>query len=129
MSGDPGAVVRSYWERVWNEQDLDALDEVVAEHHLRHNAGGNLLRSRRAVREDMDRYLGALAEARVVIDEQAVSGDTVWTRLTLRAVYRESEEVVVLSWLHAARVVDGRIAEAWHLNAPVDWSARPEHRD
>lgn len=129
MDGSPGSVVRAFWERVWNERDLDALDELIADRYIRHNAGGNSIRDRHEVRRDMDRNFRALSEARAVIDDQAVSGDTAWTRLTLRAVNVDSEEMVVLSWLHVARVADGRIAEAWHLSGPVDWGSPPEPRD
>jgi predicted SnoaL-like aldol condensation-catalyzing enzyme len=128
MQNDPAGVVRAYWQRVWNEGDLDALDDLLTDPYTRHSANGNIIRDRKHVRQDMVRYRRSLYKADATIDDQAVSGSTVWTRVTLRAVNVDTEEAVVYSWLHVARVVDGRIAEAWNLNAPVDW-ASPPHTD
>ena len=123
MQTDPAGVVRAYWERVWNEGDLDAIDDVLADPYTRHSANGNIVRARKHVRQDMARYQRALYKANATIDDQAVSGATVWTRLTLRGVNVETEETLVYSWLHVARVVDGLITEAWNLNAPIDWTS------
>jgi predicted SnoaL-like aldol condensation-catalyzing enzyme len=126
MIGDPADVVCDYWRRVWNDGDVEAIDALLADPYTRHSASGSVIRARKQVRIDVARYFQALADATATIDDQTTSGDTVWTRLTMRGVNVETEEVVVLSWLHVARVVDGRIAEAWHLNAPVDWTKTPE---
>ena len=122
MEDDPQAIVRAYWERVWNKGELEAVDELIADPYVRHSANGNVIRARARVREDMGRYLELLADTEVTIEDQAVSGDTVWTRISLRGLNVETEEMVILSWLHVARVADGRIAEGWNLNAPVDWT-------
>lgn len=130
MEMDPAAVVDRYWQQVWNDGDLDALDDLLADPYVRHSASGNLIRNRKQVRRDVAQYFRVLSEARATIEDRAVAGDTVWTRLTLRGVNVETEESLVFSWLHIARVVDGRIVEAWHLHAPnVDWTKPPEHRD
>jgi predicted SnoaL-like aldol condensation-catalyzing enzyme len=129
MTGDPAGVVGDYWRRVWNEGDVEAIDELLADPYIRHSAGGSVVRDRKQVSEDVARYFEALADATATIDDQTTSGDTVWTRLTLRGLNVETEEAVVLSWLHVARVADGRIAEAWHLNAPVDWTKAPDRTD
>ena len=128
MQTDPAGVVRAYWERVWNQGDLDALDELLTDPYTRHSGNGNIVRERKHVRKDMARYMRALYKVSATVEEQAVSGSTVWTRLTLRGVNVETEEALVYSWLHVARVIDGRISETWNLNAAVDWSA-PPHTD
>ena len=129
MDADPATVVDLYWQRVWNDGDLDALDVLLADPYVRHSANGTVSRDRRQIRDDMAQYFRVLTEARVTIDDRAVAGDKVWTRLTLRGINVESEESTVFSWLHVARVSDGRIAEAWHLNAAgVDWTTPPGRR-
>ena len=125
MDRDPVEVVRAYWERLWNDAALDAVKEVISDRYLRHTASGSMQRTHAQVREDLMRYHRVLYRPDITIDDQAVAGGTVWTRLTLRGLNVETEENVVLSWLHVARVVDGRIAEAWSLSAPVDWTTPP----
>src|SRR5215213_8976890 len=111
MQTDPAGVVRAYWERVWNQGDLDALDDLLADPYTRHSANGNIVRERKDLRKDMARYMRPLYKAHATIEDQAVSGSTVWTRVTLRGVNVDTEEALVYSWLHVARVVDGRISE------------------
>ena len=124
MQSDPGGVVRAYWERVWNDGDVDAIDGLIADPYIRHTAAGSAVRDHKQVRKDMARYLRAVYKADVTVEDLAVSGDRVWSRLTLRGVNVETEETMVISWLHVARVVDGLIVEAWNLNAPVDWTTK-----
>lgn len=127
MEPDPAAVVDRYWHRVWEGGDLDAVADVFAETYVRHNTNGNVIRDRRQVRDDIARYLRVLRDVRVSVDDRVTSGDKVWSRLTLRAANVETEDAVVFSWLHVARVVDGRVAESWQLNAAnVDWTRPPE---
>lgn len=129
MEPDPAAAVDRYWQRVWNEGDLDAVADTFADPYVRHSANGNVVRNHEQVRSDVGQYLRALHDVRVTVDDRVTAGDRVWNRLTLRAVNVETEEAVVFSWLYVARVADGRIAEAWQLNAAnVDWT-RPPERD
>jgi hypothetical protein len=127
MDADPAAAVDRYWHRVWNAGDLDAIGEVFADPYVRHSANGNVVRHLHQVRDDVAQYLRVLRDVRVSVDDRVISGDTVWSRLTLRAVNVETEEAVVFSWLHVARVAGGLIAESWQLNAAnVDWTRPPE---
>lgn len=125
MESDPGAVVRSYWERVWNDGDLDAIEELFANPYIRHSANGNVVRNHKQVREDMARYFHSLSNPDATVEDQAVSENTVWTRVTVRGVNVDTAESVVVSWIHVARVADGRIVETWSLNAALDWTTTP----
>ena len=125
MASDPATVVREYWMRLWVDGDLGAIGELIADPYVRHSSNGNLVRDHTAVRGDMTGVLDTLSSRAVTVDDQAVAGDTVWTRLTLHGVNVETEEHRTVSWLHVARVSDGRITESWSLNAPVDWKAPP----
>ena len=59
----------------------------------------------------------------ISVDDQAVSGDRVWTRLTIEGVDLDVGETRVMTWLQVFRVdADGRLAESWVLHAMgVDW--------
>jgi ketosteroid isomerase-like protein len=127
MELDPAAAVDRYWHRVWNDGDLDAVDEVFADPYVRHSPNGNVIRDHEQIRSDVAQYRRALRDVQVSVDDRATSGDMVWNRLTLRAVNVETAQAVVFSWLYVARVADGRIAESWQLNAAnVDWTRPPE---
>ena len=44
------SVVRAYWERVWLERDLDALEDLVTDPVVRHTAEGTHSLTRREYR-------------------------------------------------------------------------------
>jgi ketosteroid isomerase-like protein len=118
---DPGDLVRAWWD-VWVSGDLDTLDDVVLDRYVRHSSRGTVVRSREEVKRDLAEYRRTIHFTSVHIDDQAVSGDKVWSRVTTKGVNATSEEPVTISWLQVHRVERGRLAEAWLLYvAGVEW--------
>ena len=129
------SVVRAYWERVWLERDLDALEQLVTDPVVRHTAEGT---ESLALLELRRRLTGAFETVRateVSIDAVCVdsansvdsgdnaNGSIVWIRLTLRGVSLATAAPMSLAWLAQYRIEDGRIAELWALHQPgADWS-------
>jgi hypothetical protein len=114
-------LVRRYWDELWGEGDLSVVDELFAESYVRHNRGGNTRIDRQQLKADMVQYWKALQNPRPTVHDLAVSGDRVWTRVTVRGTGPEETDVAV-SFLQQFRIADGRLAEAWTLTAPeVDW--------
>ena len=90
LSGDPAAVVRRWLDEVWMAGDLDAVDELVAERYVRHGPSGTVVRDRDALRDDMRQYFRVLHKPVITVDDQAVAGDRVWTRMTIEGVDLEA---------------------------------------
>ena len=120
---DPAEVVRRWLDDVWVGGDLDAVDELVAERYVRHGASGTVVRSRDGLREDLRHYFRVLHKPVISVDDQAVSGDRVWTRLTIEGVDLAVGETRLMTWLQVFRIDDdGRLAESWVLHAVgIDW--------
>lgn len=120
----PESVVRSYWERVWLERDLDALDDLISDPVVRHTAEGTQTLTRQQMRL---RLVGAFETVRateVSIDAICADGATVWIRLTVRGVSLATAAPMSLAWLAQYRIEGGRIAELWALHQPgAEWSA------
>ena len=130
VPGDAGdgavleSVVRAYWERVWLERDLDALDDVVADRIVRHTAEGTETLPRQELRSRLAGVFDAVRASEVSFDAMTTEGTTVWVRLTLRGVSLATAAPMSLVWLAQYRIEDGRIAELWALHQPgADWSA------
>ena len=123
---DPGAaesVVRGYWDRIWLERDLDALDDLVADPVVRHTAEGTEVLTRRELRQRLAGAFDAVRATEASIEALAADGDAVWVRLTLRGVSLATVAPMTLVWLAQYRVEGGRIAELWALHQPgVDWA-------
>ncbi len=123
MSREPMEIVEELWQRIWMDDDLDDLGDLVADPYVRHTRDGT-------ARVDPKQYAASVAEAvkvvrgtRVVIDEMVTVGDKVWSRMTLHAVNLNLGEEVTITWLGVYRIADDRVAESWVLHeAGLDWS-------
>jgi hypothetical protein len=124
---DPAAVVRRWLDEVWMAGDLDAVDELVAQRYVRHGPSGTVVRDRDDLRNDLRHYIRVLHKPVISVDDQAVDGDRVWTRMTIEGVDLEAGEPLLMTWLQVFRVdTDGRIAESWLLHVTgVDWRDTP----
>ena len=119
------SVVRAYWERVWLEQDLDALEDLVTDPVVRHTAEGTQSLTRHEYRRRLADAFEAVRATEVSIDSVTADGLTVWIRLTLRGVSLATAAPMSLAWLGQYRIEGGLIAELWALHQPgTDWSAQ-----
>ena len=117
-------LVNRYWERIWLDRDLDALEDLVADPVVRHMAEGTETLTRRELRRRLAAAFEAVRGCEVSIHDQIAEGPTVWTRLTLRGVSLATAKPMSVAWMAQYRVEDGRIAEIWSLHQPgADWSA------
>jgi predicted SnoaL-like aldol condensation-catalyzing enzyme len=123
---DPEDLVRRYWDEVWAQGRLDVIDELFHEPYIRHNRNGNESLTLQQLKKSMVQYWRTLRDPKPVIEELAVVGDRVWTRLSVAGFDTDGERRVVVSWLQVLRISDGKLAESWTLTAPgVDWSKSP----
>ncbi len=123
MDVDPTAVVQQWWDEAWGENSADAIERLVADRYTRHGATGTVHRTRAEFADDMCRYQRVLHRPVVRIDDQAVNGQKVWSRVTMRGINLETGEPRSVSWLQVHRIDDaGKIAESWVLyTADVAW--------
>lgn len=124
-SGEASAesVVRAYWDRVWLERDLEALEDLVADPIVRHTAEGTESLSREEFRRRLAGAFEAVRASEVSIDAITADGPIAWVRLTLRGVSLATAAPMSLAWLAQYRTEGGRIAELWALHQPgAEWS-------
>lgn len=114
------AVVRRFIERVFQDGDVAAVDELVAEDFVPHtwpstgDGRGDLKRA-------MERVSKGLADAVFTIDDTIAEGDRVAVRLTASATQTgefmglpASGKRYTIAEIHVFRVRDGAIVEHWH---------------
>jgi ketosteroid isomerase-like protein len=116
---DARALVRAWWERVWREGDLDALDELLTDPFTRHTSAGSETISREAYKAKLANSQRLLYRPDTTIADDAVAGDRIWTRATSQGLNLDTGEVATITWITIHRVEDGRLAEAW-IAALVD---------
>ena len=119
---DPEQVIRTYWNRIWLERDLGAIDDLVVDPLSRHTIDGSVQLSATAFKAHLADALGAVRSCEMSVDALSVDGPTVWVRLTLQSISLATMTPMALTYMSQYRVEHGRIAEVWQLHSSgLDW--------
>jgi predicted SnoaL-like aldol condensation-catalyzing enzyme len=117
-------VVRRLWDEVWRDRDVAVLDEIVAEHYVRHNSSGTVTLTREELKAEFVQYQRTLHSPVTTVDAWAREGDVIFVRATSRGVNIETERAQVVTWMSSYRFEGDRIAEGWIATLPdVDWES------
>ena len=117
------AVSQRWWDEIWRDGNLDAIDELFTDPFIRHMGSGTESESRAAYKARLGEFQRVLSRAETVIDDRVVDGDKVWTRATSKGINRETGERSIVTWLMIQRIEDGRIAEQWVASfLGVEWT-------
>lgn len=118
---DNKELVRQFEDAVWNEGNLDAIDEYLADAFVQHEPTGHDAHGpdgwRQQVAEPMHAAFPDLTET---IEDIIAEGDTVVTRVTVRGTHEgefmgldPTGNEVEVDGIHIARIEDGKITERW----------------
>jgi len=123
-ASDNAALVRRWFEEVWNRGRAEAIDEMFDEEGIAHglaDEGGAGLRGPTHFRAFHQRFREAFPGVEVVVEETVSEGDRVAARCTVRAVhrgdtlgFRATERPVEFTGMTFARIRGGKIVEAWN---------------
>lgn len=115
-------LIRRIGEHVFSTDDLDALDELIAEDYLDHDPGlpPGLPSGRAGYKEVMAALRAAFPDLQVTIEDQIAEEDKVVTRYTMRGTHRgdlwgmsATGNRFRIEGINIDRVVDGRFVERW----------------
>lgn len=121
MSEENKALTRRYFEEVFNERNLQAVDELYATDYVLHDpALPQEAQGLEGARRATDMYLQAFPDVRTTVEDQVAEGDKVATRW--RAVGTHQGELmgiapsgnrVVVTGIQVDRISGGKIEETW----------------
>jgi steroid delta-isomerase-like uncharacterized protein len=125
MSEANKALVRRWFEEVWNKGREEAIDEMFAADGVAHGLGGEGdggLRGPAGFKPLFEQFRGAYPDLNVRVEETVAEGDLVAARCTVRAVhsggdqlgFAATEQPVEFTGMCIVRVRDGQIVEAWN---------------
>jgi|SRR5579884_403561 len=117
-------IVCRFLEEIWNNADLDVMDEILADEYVGHSPSvpGGELRGREALKDIMRQAHAGLPDVKITIDDVMGEGDRTAVRFTVRGMHngelfgvpatgcRVAVETMIVS-----RHANARIAEAWEL--------------
>jgi steroid delta-isomerase-like uncharacterized protein len=124
MSYDNAALVRRWFEEVWNKGREEAVDELFDEEGVAHGLAGENeaeLRGPDDFKVFHRKFLEAFPGVEVVVDDVISEGDKVAARCTVRGRhgggslgFAATERPVEFTGMTFARVRGGKIVEAWN---------------
>ena len=122
MTADNAALLRRWFEEVWNKGRAEAIDELFAADGLAHGlAGGEPLRGAADFKPFFHTFKDAFPDIEVVVEDTITEGDKVAARCTVRAKHQgdtlgfaATQRPVEFSGICITRWRAGQIVEAWN---------------
>ncbi len=114
------SIIRTANVRLFEQGDLDSLDEFFATDYVAHLTDRDLDGGHEAIRRVMQALAGAFTDLRVEVDILVEGEDRVAWQRTLRGTHRGAFRGFPatgrgIAWrdMHTSRFRDGRICEEW----------------
>ena len=119
-ASDTRTAVGDFVDRVWNDGDTDALDELTTDGFALHQLVAGETHDREAFAAFVDQLHDAMPDFAIEIDDLVVEGDDAIALLTMGGTPEKPMQAVQptgksfsVDVFHKYRLEDGRIAEVW----------------
>ena len=123
-TSDNAALIRRWFEEVWNRGRAEAIDEMFAEEGVAHgltDESGAELRGPAHFKTFHSRFREAFPDIEVVVEDTVSEGDKVAARCTVRGRHRgdslgfkATDSPVEFTGMTFVRIRDCKIVEAWN---------------
>ena len=114
------ALVRRFYDAVFNEKNLAAIDDFLDPHITEHALPPGLPHGSEGSRRFIGMYLAAFPDLHLTAEDMVAEGDEVTARFTMRGTHRgefmgipPTSKQVAITGIQIVRIVGGRIAENW----------------
>jgi len=115
------AIVRRYFEQVFNEQRYDLADEFLSESIELHGSG--LAPGLEAVKQFFTAFTTSFPNGQTIIEDVVAEGNRVVARITFKGTHQgaiqgipATGKMVNLPGITIFRMDNGKIAEGWMVN-------------
>ena len=120
MSESNKTLLRRDAEEVWNQGNLDAVDELFATDVILHEAPPGVSPGAKGVKQLIAGYRAALPDFHLTIEDLIAEGDRVVNRWSMTGTHKgelmgipPTGKKVTSTGISIVRIADGKIAEIW----------------
>ena len=113
---DPKAIVRRYFEEVWNQRKLDVVDDIFAPTFILNGTTAN----REAFKQGIAARLATFPDIHVTLDDEVAEHDKVSIRRAWQGTHQGTYRGIAatgkrVKWtqISIVRFAQGRAVEAW----------------
>ena len=121
MSEQNKALARRFYEEVFNQKKLAAIDELCDPAFVDHNAMPGQRPGAAGLKDMFGAMLTGLPDLRITVHELVAEGDIIVARFTMQATHTgnlmgagPTGKRVVMRGMDMVRIKNGRAVEAWH---------------
>jgi steroid delta-isomerase-like uncharacterized protein len=121
MSDANKALLRRYYEEVWNQQKLDLVDDIIDPKHIRYESGmPTEILGPEGVRKFIQTYITAFPDLKFIIEDIIAEGDRVAVRWIVRGTHygnlkdiQATGNPITIPGISFSRIENGKIMEHW----------------
>ncbi len=113
-------VIRRAYEELWNERNVDVVDELTTEDFLNHAAPPDRQRGRQGLKDVVRMFEGAFPDFRYEVEDVISEGEKVAVRDVFRGTHQgdfmgipATGNRVTMEAIHIYRLSEGKLAEHW----------------
>jgi len=117
------ALIRLFYEEVFNKKNLAAVDDFFAPDHVDHTLPAGLPVGPEGTKQAIAMTLSGFPDLRVTIEDMIAEGDKVVIRFTTHGTQQgalggipPTGKQVAVSTIEITRIAGGKIAEDWGLD-------------
>jgi steroid delta-isomerase-like uncharacterized protein len=139
-SEESKVIVRRFWG-VWEEGNIDLVDELLAPDYVNHSpATPDQPTDPEGIKAVVGMFRGAMPDLRVIIEDMIAEGDKVVVRYTIEGTHERelfgvppTGQRLSIKSISVERVSDGKIREHWRITDGLDMMQQlgvipvPEH--
>lgn len=124
MSEENKALIRRWFEEVWNKGNEDAIDEMFASEGIAHGLAEEPEKAMRGPRDYKPfyrKFRSAFPEIQVVVEDMVAEGDKVAARCRVRGKHQSDSlgfaatgRSTDFTGITIVRINEGKIVEAWN---------------
>ena len=116
---DNKALVRRFYEEVFNQRNLALVDQLFTTNHMFHNPP-TTLHGREEFKQLLSVYITAFPDARFTVEDEIAEGDRVASRYTFRGTHQgelmgipPTGKQVTVTGIIINRIAGGQSVEGW----------------
>lgn len=109
------ALVRRFYEEVWNKGNYNVADEVFADNYVRHDPrGGNPPPGARGQKLIAQGFRKDCPDCQLIVDFMLADSDKIAARWTIRGTHAPSGKKIDFVGVNIFRFTEGKVAEIWN---------------
>jgi len=121
------SMARRYPEEVYNQKNIDVLDEIMDENIINHwwEPEVNGLQT---IKEYVSKNLVAFPDVKFIVEDQIAEGEKVVTRVSFTATHKgefmgipPTDKKVKVTGVIIFKITKGKIVETWAENDALGW--------